>query len=46
MQRHLRYPLEYIGGIDLRYGLDHRTTLSGIRPDPIPSPLKRAPKRR
>ena len=46
MQRHLRYPLEYIGGIDLRYGLDHRTTLSVIRPDPIASPLKRAPKRR
>jgi hypothetical protein len=46
MQRHLRYPLEYIGGIDLRYGFDQPTTLSGKRPDPIASPLKRAPKRR
>jgi hypothetical protein len=47
MQRHLHYPLEYIGGIDLRYGLDHRRALSsGIQPDPIANPLKRAPKRR
>jgi hypothetical protein len=25
LQRHLRYSLEYIGGVDLRYGLDQRT---------------------
>jgi len=41
LQRHIRYPLEYIGGIDLSYGLESRAPAALIKASRRPTPSRR-----